>query len=282
MNTSNTPLPVLPTPEIVDLDLAPLLTEPFAQAWAADRPPAALRDRLTARLQASRAADAGLTTTRRRRAAREALGAGVVAQTLYRAGTEPVRAGEPLRAVLIELAPGATLPAQAADALHREWLVLGGTLKLDDGSSGLALALRDYHGRPAGWPVPALTAGAHGALVFLRESPLHAQPGDAPTTVRDADADWPEFGPGIRRRVLWQRDGQASMLYHTEPGTTVPSHSHGHDEECLMLQGDLFLDDILLQAGDYQLAPAGSQHRLTQTDTGVVLYVHGDLDLRFD
>ena len=37
----------------------------------------------------------------------------------------------------------------------------------------------------------------------------------------------------------------------------------------------------VLQAGDYQLAPAGSGHRITHTDTGVVIYAHGDLDLQF-
>jgi quercetin dioxygenase-like cupin family protein len=180
--------------------------------------------------------------------------------------------------VLIELEAGAALPAQPADGQHREWLVLAGTLRLD----GQALALRDYHVRPAGQPLPALAAGEAGALVFLRESRLPARPGEAPATVRDGDAGWPGFAPGIRRRVLWHRDGQAAMLYHAEPGASVPSHRHGHDEECLMVQGELFLDDLLLQAGDYQLAPVGSGHRVTQTDTGVVIYAHGDLDLRFD
>ncbi len=71
------------------------------------------------------------------------------------------------------------------------------------------------------------------------------------------------------------------MLYRTAAGAEVPRHSHGHDEECLMVQGELFLDDVLLQAGDYQLAPAGTAHRTTATDTGVIIYAHGDLDLRF-
>lgn len=71
------------------------------------------------------------------------------------------------------------------------------------------------------------------------------------------------------------------MLYHAQAGAAVPQHSHGHDEECLMVQGELFLDDVLLQEGDYQLAPAGTGHRVTETDTGVVIYAHGDLDLKF-
>ena len=101
------------------------------------------------------------------------------------------------------------------------------------------------------------------------------------STVLDATAGWPDFAPGIQRRVLWHRDGLAAMLYYAQPGASVPRHTHGHDEECLMVQGELFLDDMLLRAGDYQLAPAGTAHRLTETDTGVVLYAHGDLDLRF-
>lgn len=277
MNTANQPLPILPSPELVDPELAPLLSEPFATAWAPDAPvPTTIRDRLGARLQATRAAEAGMVTTRRRRAVREPLAAGVMRQTLYRAGPEPQRPGEPLQALLLQLEPGASLPAAPADGLEREWLLLDGTVTLD----GEPLALRDYHRRPAGLPQPAL-ASRDGALVFVRESMRPARPGEGPLTVRDAEAGWPEFAPGIRRRVLWQGDGQAALLYHADPGAAVPNHVHGHDEECLMVQGELFLDDLLLQPGDYQLAPAGTGHRITQTETGVVIYAHGDAELRF-
>ena len=48
-----------------------------------------------------------------------------------------------------------------------------------------------------------------------------------------------------------------------------------------MVAGELYLDDTLLLEGDYQLAKASSGHVVTHTDTGVVLYAHGDLDLAF-
>lgn len=48
-----------------------------------------------------------------------------------------------------------------------------------------------------------------------------------------------------------------------------------------MVQGELFLDDVLLREGDYQLAPAGTGHRVTEIDTGVVIFAHGDLGLKF-
>lgn len=278
MSSQPLPWPIEPAPDPVDRELAPLLSEPLASAWAAgEAAPPALRGRLLERLAASRAASVAMVTSRLKRLAATGPAPGVRVRTLYLAPRDrALRPGEPLRARLIELQPGATWPAADAGG-HREWLVLQGAARIGDTS----LALRDYHAVPAGGAQGAVTASAQGARLFLRESALAAVPGDTTFTVRDADAGWPEYAPGIRRRVLWQRDGQAALLYHAQPGAAVPQHTHGHDEECLMVQGELFLDDLLLQEGDYQLAPAGTGHRITQTDTGVVIYAHGDLDLRF-
>ncbi len=284
---ANAPLTVLPAPDAGESGFAPLLAEPFARTW---QTPAkamagaqAVRERLIARLAASRAGEAEMVTVRRRRLARERLGDGVHAQTLYVAQTgRPLRPGEPLRTRLIELSAGAHLTPEmlgspaAFDECHREWLVMSGSAQCGDEW----LSLRDYHVTPAGHSTPTWRS-AEGALLFVRESDLTAAAADQPFSVRDADAGWPDFAPGIQRRVLWQRDGQAAMLYFVQPGVHIAHHAHEHDEECLMLQGDLFLDDLVLRPGDYQVAPVGTDHRSTETDTGVVLYVHGDLDLRF-
>ena len=100
-----------------------------------------------------------------------------------------------------------------------------------------------------------------------------------PYTQRADVAEWLDYAPGIRRRLMWRQGAQAAMLYHALPGAAVPHHGHAHDEECLMLAGDFFLDEVLLRPLDYQLAPAGSAHRVSATDTGVVVYAHGDIDL---
>lgn len=278
-----------PAPSPLDPDLEPLMSEPFASAWSTDRPAPPSRNdpprqRLLARLAASKAASAAMVTVRLRRTGGERAAAGVLVRKLYAA--EPGRAlrpGEPLAARLVELQPGACWTGPGP-AHHREWLLLQGQARVGTAT----LRPRDYRVTPSGSPADRVHS-ERGALLFLRESllpedtctdactdaPLHAY------TVHDAEADWPDFAPGIRRRVLWQHGGQAALLYHAEPGAAVPMHRHGHDEECLMVQGELFLDDVLLQGGDYQLAPAGTGHRATETDTGVVLYAHGDLDLRF-
>ena len=48
-----------------------------------------------------------------------------------------------------------------------------------------------------------------------------------------------------------------------------------------MLRGEVFLDDCLLQEGDYQLAPGGTRHDLVSTDTGALIYAHGDMEMKF-
>ena len=110
---------IQPPPALMDAELQTLLTERFAQAWAL--PPRkgalALRQRLFGRLAATRAAEADMVTVRRQHSARETLAPGVQAQWLYRAPAgQALRPGEPLRVRLLELAPGATLPASALQA----------------------------------------------------------------------------------------------------------------------------------------------------------------------
>ncbi len=287
--STNPALPVQRARPLIDPALAPLLAQAGAQQALEAKAKLALRQRLLGRVAKASQAESVLFTTRRQRTLRQAWGPGVIGQTLYQARRpDALRPGEPLRTALIELAPGTAWDGGLAagdPGLHREWLLLSGSATLDRPQDGpqagdAPLSQRDYHVTPAG-QAAARWVSAAGASLFLRESRLVAHAGDQAFTVRDADAGWPDFAPGVQRRVLWQRDGQAAVLYFAQAGAQVPPHRHGHDEECLMLQGELFLDDLLLQAGDYQLAPAGTGHHTTHTDTGVVVYAHGDLDYQF-
>lgn len=261
-------------PESNNDDLSALLSEPFARVWAAPAPGLAgrLGERLGERLAQSLKAEQGMVTVRGRKAETQALADGVRQRSLYRAPVgRAARPGEPRAASVIELLAGSQLTLPAGGPC--EFLVLRGSVDVD----GERLGLRDFLLLPAGTaPVLASEDGAH---VFVREA--QGQGGER-KLVRDREAGWPEFAPGIARRVLWAADGQAALLYRADPGARVPGHGHGHDEECMTVQGEIFLDDVLLQAGDYQLAPAGTGHRVTETDTGVIIYAHGDLDLQFN
>jgi len=269
-----------------DEDFAPLLQAMGPRAWpAAVAPEAAtpLRRRLLERVAASAAAARAMHTQRHADTVAETVAPGVSVRSLYRATAGRARRpGEPDTAALVELAAGAAWhgpapKAPAADGApppQREWLVLRGRVQVD----GEALSTLDFHLRPAG-AAAGTWSSAGGALLLLRESQPAAGAPAAAFTQRAEAGPWLDYAPGILRRVLWRQGAQAAMLYHARPGAAVPRHGHGHDEECLMLAGDFFLDEVLLRPLDYQIAPAGSEHQTSTTDTGVILYAHGDVDL---
>lgn len=245
----------------------------------------ALKSRLMARAGRALAASAGFITHRGQRAlmALETTPApGVRLRRLHSAEGDvaSLRAGEPWLSVLVQLAPGCSWHCQLAPAnSHCEWLTVAGQLDVD----GCTLQALDFV-RQRGGPT-TLTTGV-GAHAYLRVTPAASWPAadpngfDAmPSVQRNTPEQWEPFAPRIQRRLLHTDGRQAAMLYLTEPLAQVPHHGHGHDEECLMLQGELFLDDILLGPGDFQLAPAGSAHHEVFTDTGCLLYAHGDLEL---
>jgi quercetin dioxygenase-like cupin family protein len=250
----------------------------------------ALRRRLLERAGQSVRQGRGLLTVRRADLVPEHPAAGVRLEPLYRhADTEPLRPGEPLVSDIVTLepgtrwtvAPGGNAVIGGAVPCAEEWLVLEGSLVLD----GTVLLAQDFH-RLEGGMASRLVAGANGMRALRRQALIvpDGTEGKTPRQRRQtqtaAEAPWVDFGPGILRRVLHaEPDGAAAMLYRTAPGATVPHHGHRHDEECFMVAGELFLDDLLLRQGEYQLAPAGSEHTGVFTDTGVVLYTHGDLEL---
>ena len=269
--TTSTPLP--PSSDTAELDEAMgLLQDALAQGWASHQLPASgLRDRVLQRVAVSAARHEGLVTVRRGQGAANELVPGVSARWLYRsANPAGLRPGEPLSLMLLQLAPGATLgTGLGLSGQGSEWLVVQGACTVD----GVALATLDQHRRAATRHEPQL-ASAQGATLYLRNNGTAAM---VPGTSRECDAVWDDFGPGIKRRLVWQQGSEGCYLARAEAGAFVPAHGHHVDEECLMLGGELFLGDILLREGEFQLAPAGMEHGLVQAASDTLLYVRGDL-----
>ena len=260
----------LPT-DGADLDEAiGLLHDALAQGWAPSRVPpnAALRGRVLQRVAASAARHQGLVTVRRAPAVQVAPGISV--HWLYRNQANTLRPGEPVALALLELAPGTTLTGGLGLAgKSSEWLVMRGECSV----GGTTLAVLDQHCRAATAGEPVLSS-SQGATVYLRNS------GDLPfvgSISLERDAVWEDFGPGILRRLVWQQGGEACYLARAKADAFVPAHGHHVDEECMMLEGELFLGDILLRAGEFQLAPAGIEHGVVQAATDTLLYVRGDI-----
>lgn len=235
---------------------------------------AALRQGLLARTAQSLAKQAGLLTVRARDGVWQTLKAGI--------RVKPLWTGQEGSSVLIEFAPGSSLLPHRHNWLE-EGIVLRGGLQMDE----LELGPLDYHVSPAG-SRHAVIASRQGALAYLRGTSLgkHADvlrevlggllpfAGDASHSVFANDPDtWLEVDAGIQKKQLWSDDTRVSCFYRLEPGARLPAHIHSLEEECMMLDGEAFLGDILLRAGDYQIAGIGSWHGEVYSDVGATLFV---------
>jgi quercetin dioxygenase-like cupin family protein len=242
-------------------------------------PPQALLDslekRLENRVQASIAKHAGLRTVRSRQGVWRDLVTGIRYKPLWESGQG--------NSVLVEFAPGSALPLHRHNYLE-EGIVLSGGLQMDD----LELTQFDYHVSPAGSSHGRIRSD-QGALAYLRGTSI-GQPlslfkevlgGFLPKnhkeseSVYNSEEGWVEVQDGLYQKDLWTDGTVASRFFRLAPETKIPGHIHPLDEECMMLSGDIFLGDILLQEGDYHLAPAGTEHLDIFSDTGALLYVRG-------
>lgn len=234
-----------------------------------------LEKRLENRIQTSIAKHAGLRTIR----SRDGLWQHLVSGIRYK----PLWQGHQGNSVLIEFAPGAALPLHRHNYLE-EGIVLSGSLQVDD----MELNQFDYHVSPAGSRHGRIQS-KQGAIAYLRGSSI-GQPlsmikevlgGLLPKnhkhnqSIKNNQSGWVEVQLGLFQKDLWTDDTVASRFFRIEPGTEIEGHFHPLDEECMMLSGDIFLGDILLQEGDYHLATAGSEHLGIVSDTGALLFVRG-------
>ncbi|MDD2724611.1 MAG: cupin domain-containing protein [Methylovulum sp.] len=260
-------------------ELARLLTGHIAPLMPDARIQQSLSARLQERVARSVIEHSRLLTVRAKNGVWQTLKKGVRFKMLWQ--------GDQGNSVLIDFAPGAALPVHRHNWLE-EGIVLRGGLQM----GGLELDLYDYHVSPPNSRHESIRS-RQGALAYLRGTSL----GHAPAVTRELlggllpfggnlgesvfahdDGDWHPIADGVSRKILHTDGTLSSSMFRLEPGSSVGLHAHTQHEECMMLSGELFLGDILLQAGDYQLAPAGTLHGEAFSDVGALLFVRGSAD----
>ena len=98
-------------------------------------------------------------------------------------------------------------------------------------------------------------------------------------TLRENEGEWEVLLEGVEKKLLFADPtaGTESYLLRVARRTRVPAHRHGRAEECLVLEGELFIGDLRLAAGDYHLALPGSDHPDAWTEGGTLVYIRGDI-----
>ena len=85
--------------------------------------------------------------------------------------------------------------------------------------------------------------------------------------------DWKTIANGVQVKMLRKEADSSSALIKMEPHSFLPAHDHVFDEEAIVLEGEVWLEDVLCGIGDYHLAYAGSAHRKIRTDKGCLLFI---------
>lgn len=132
--------------------------------------------------------------------------------------------------------------------------------------------------------LPQSAADDDAALIErLRVRVLHAiqqDRSDRYRTVRSSSDDWAPVAPGVERKLLWVSGLAQSCLLRLAPGARVAGHLHSMDEECVVLEGSVCIGaDLVLQAGDFHVAAAGSSHQDATSETGALVYLRGAVDI---
>lgn len=84
-----------------------------------------------------------------------------------------------------------------------------------------------------------------------------------PAGRRWSEPEWLQVAPGIACK-LFATDAEkkvVSMLVRLAPGAEYPPHTHAGMEELHLLEGELWIDERKLQAGEYNRAMPGTVDR---------------------
>jgi DNA-directed RNA polymerase specialized sigma24 family protein/quercetin dioxygenase-like cupin family protein len=121
------------------------------------------------------------------------------------------------------------------------------------------------------WPADVLRP--NGSLRARLAQRIAAQTGRAqviPAAPQWSEPAWEEVAPGISCKVL-ATDTQrhlVSMLVRLVPGGSYPAHDHAGVEELHLLNGELWIDERKLFAGDYNRAEPGTGDKRVMSETG--------------
>ena len=227
-----------------------------------------LANQLFSRVRKSALAHRGFVTMRRENIVFNQASEGMACYTL--------RQDTAVRIVIVQLQAGAKFTWPEA-AVAQEVLVIEGSLL--DGSDS---PLTTYQHRLMRCSGPPMWAGAQGAKLYVRQLIcIEALPqAELQWWTQEPDVvptEWLPLSDGVDLKSLRCVGDVISKLDRLAPGAKVCEVGHLLDGDCLMLEGDLFLGDILLRERDYQMAPAGVERTNGMSETGALFYFHGCL-----
>jgi len=84
---------------------------------------------------------------------------------------------------------------------------------------------------------------------------------------------WIKAMSGVEVKMLHETSTEKSYLVKLSANAEIPRHSHTHNEESFVIEGEVMLDGTLCKKGDYHFAAAGTMHRRIRSELGCTLLV---------
>jgi quercetin dioxygenase-like cupin family protein len=245
------------------------LTDLLLNQPASGEPPPNLRDRLLALIES-------------------VAGSIPAGWTVVRGGEEGWRTGKPTapaikqlshddadasRLLLIRLVAGGVYPGFRAVETVELYIVKGELV-----INGEPLSQGDYCAAPAGTMLNDMESHNGCELILLRlERGLeidHERGAMTPSNlvvVRASDGTWlptPASGVTVKPLFLDLVRRTETYLIRAQPGSRMPKHRHVTADHTFFLAGDGRIGAMLLEAGDFYRAEAGTVHEVSWTDSG--------------
>ena len=100
-------------------------------------------------------------------------------------------------------------------------------------------------------------------------------------TVRSNEGEWSSIVAGVQYKTLYNDETSYSSMIRMTSDAVLESQQKilADDEEFLLLKGDMFIGDTLMQACDWQFAPKGTKHLPLTTSKEAVLFVRSAQDI---
>jgi len=96
-------------------------------------------------------------------------------------------------------------------------------------------------------------------------------------SVHAADGSWEPINPKVDMKRLYADGNMFAFLLRFQPGGQIDDHMHAQVEECIVLEGEIYLDDALFKPGEYQLAGPRSRHANVHSPSGCLMFVRRGL-----
>ncbi len=121
------------------------------------------------------------------------------------------------------------------------------------------------------WPTDVLrpTTSLQNRLALRIAEEIGKQPLSPPAR-QWSEPEWEQVAPGIECKLLATDTARhrISMLVRLAPGASYPAHTHADVEELHLLDGELWIDERKVGAGDYNYGAPGAGDDHIWSDTG--------------